>query len=809
MIHNYIKVAFRSITRHKISAFVNIAGLAMGIAAFLLLMEYISQEKSVNAFHKNLAQTYRLINQDAAGKTWPETEPGWAAIVKERFPQVTDFCRFNEETGSSIVAINKTADQTFSETKTGYADGNFFRFFSFPLLAGNEAALKNPNVVFISETTSKKYFGNTDPIGQSLVLNNQFGKTDYRVEGMFADMKANSDIQYDLIFSLETLKNPPNLNGNDWAATDNLSSQYINTFFTLDKKVDAKVFENTLTSLRNELKKDKDGVRFRLQAFSDIHLGSSLNDSYPTVANIKYVYMLAGIALLILVIAWFNYVNLSTAQSFKRANEVAVRKVIGANRRQLMSQFLSESFLINFLGLLVAILLVLVLQPLFNKLIGKELSIGSILISNTWLFGLLLLILGSLLSGAYTAFTLASFKPVETLKGKINKTTKGIFLRKSLVVSQFVISIVLIIATILIYKQLHFMQNKSLGLNPDQLLVFRGPQVGKDSTYKTRRSAFQNELKVSSFIKDVTISGCVPGGGYNFATSGFTQPASRKGDELKSYSFAIINDRFINTYQIPLLGGRNFTADECEVEWNDNDKVLMNETAIKQLGFHDPEEAIRTKVQWDERKLEIIGVLKDYNHTGVQNAIEPIIFYPQNNSSYYTVKLTSDKMNEKIASLEKLYKSDFPGNPFEFFFIDEHYAKLYASERQYANIFTTASLWAIFIACLGLFGLATFTVESRTKEIGVRKVLGASAGSIVSLLSKDFLILVFIAFMIAIPIAWYFMNRWLEDFAYRIDIGWWAFVVAGFISILIALITVSFQSVRAALANPINSLRTE
>ncbi len=809
MFRNYFKIALRNITRNKTSAFVNITGLALGICAFLLLMEYISLEQSVNKFHANLPQMYRLINEDPKGNTWPEVEPGWAAIFKQRFPEIKDVCRFDEETGNAIINKQNNTGESFSEIKTGYADGNFFSFFSFPMKAGNVSSLNKPNVVFLSETTAKKYFSNTSPLNQTIVVNNQFGKTIYTVEGVFADMKDNSDIQYNMLFSLETLRNPANLNGNGWAATDNLNTQYISTFFYLNKNVNIKAFENELTSLRTQLKPDKDGVQFKLQPFKNMHLGSSFGDTYPTAGNIKYIYMLGGIALLILLIAWFNYINLSTANSFKRANEVGVRKVIGASKKNLVFQFLGESFLTNALAFLLAIFFVVLLQPLFNKLIGKNLNLQTISTASTWLYGLLLLITGSLLAGAYTAFSLSAYKPVETLKGKINKSTKGVVLRKSLVVAQFSISIMLIIATILIYSQLHYMQNKKLGLNPNQLLVIRGPMVGQDSTFKLRQASFENALRGESFVKNFCASGSIPSGHYNFTTSGFTQPNSAKDDELKSYSFAIIDNRYLNTYQIPLVAGRNFTEAECNVDWNDNSKVLLNETAVKQLGFSNAEEATKTKIQWDERKLDVIGVVKDYNHTGAQHAVDPMIFYPQNNSSYFTVRLTPDNMEKKIASLEKIYKSGFTGNPFEYFFIDDNFNKLYASEKQYGDIFTSASVWAIFIACLGLFGLVTFTVESRTKEIGVRKVLGASVSNIVSLLTKDFLVLVFVAFIIATPVAWFAMNSWLNNFSYRIDVGWWVFVIAGLSAIFIALATISFHAVKAAIANPVKSLRTE
>lgn len=809
MFRNYLKIALRNITRNRTSAFINITGLVLGISAFLLLMEYISHEESVNKFHANIAQMYRLINQDPTENTWPEVEPGWAAIFKQRFPEIKDVCRFDEETGSTVISKNNNPNESFSETNTGYADGNFFSFFSFPLKEGQASSLNKPNVVFISETSAKKYFGDQNPLNQTLVINNQFGKTIYTVEGVFADMKDNSDIQYNMLFSLETLKNPANLNGNDWATPTNLNTQYLQTFFYLNKNVNIKAFEDKLTALRTQLKQDKDGVQFKLQAFKDMHLGSSFSDTYPTASNIKYVYMLGAITLLILLIAWFNYINLSTANSFKRANEVGVRKVIGASKKNLVFQFLGESLLLNIIALVGAVILIALLQPLFNKLVGKDLSFAAITTSSIWIYAILLLLMGSVLSGSYTAFSLSGFKPVDTLKGKISKTSKGILLRKSLVISQFTISIMLIIATILIYSQVHYMQNKNLGLNPNQLLVIRGPQVGDDSVLKLDKTVFENEVLSKSFVKDFCMTGSIPSGNYNFTTSGFTKPLSKKGDELKPYSFAIIDNRFLSTYQIPLIAGRNFTAQECAVKWNDNSKVLMNETAVKALGFINPEDISNTKIQWDERKLDVIGVVKDYNHVGAQRAIAPMIFYPSSNSAYFTVKVSPDNVQEKIASLQKIYQSDFKGNPFEYFFIDDNFNKLYASEKQYGNIFTSASLWAIFIACLGLFGLVTFTVESRTKEIGVRKVLGASITNIVSLLSKDFLILICIAFFIATPLAWFGMNKWLENFAYRIPIGWSVFVIAGLIAILLALITISYQAIKAAIANPVKSLRTE
>lgn len=807
MLQNYIKIAFRNLVRNKVYSFINIAGLAMGIAAFLLILEYVSLEKSVNQFHANLPNMYRVMMENTSGGSWSQIEPGWMPKAKERLPEVKDFCRYEQGTSQGIVK-NEAKNITFREQKIGYVEGNFFDFFSFPLKSGNAKSLNKPNVAFISETYSKKYFGDENPIGKTISLYNQFGNAPYTIEGVFADMGENSTISYDIAFSLETLKNEANLNGNSWANLNNLDSQFIEATILLQEGADYKAFEKKLTALRRELQKEKDANVFRIQPFSEAHLAASFSDTLQHTGNIRYIYMLAGVAFLILLIAWFNYINLSTANSLKRANEVGVRKVIGATQSNLVGQFLGESALVNVLAFLVAILLIVLLQPFFNEIIGKQLSLQSLSNSYVWIYGIALLLVGSLGSGAYTALVLSNYKPVETLKGKIAKTTKGIFLRKSLVVSQFSVSIALILFTILIYSQLQYMQKKDLGMNINQLLVMRGPDVGIDSTFKNRKNGFLNEISQQSFVKEYCTSGGVPSGWYNFMTEGIVSPKSKMGDENKAFAFTIIGDKFLEAYDIKLKSGRNFTPAECNVEWNDNSKVLVNERAIELLHLT-PEEALTTKIKWDERYLDIVGVVKNYHHASLQQAIDPMIFYPQNSSAYVTVRLTADKMSEKISSLENLYKKYFTGNPFEYFFVDENFNKQYVSEKQYGQLFTIASLWAIFIACLGLFGLATFTVESRTKEIGIRKVLGASVLSIVNLLSQEFLVLVGIAILLASPAAYYFMNKWLADFPYRIDIGWWIFALAAGFAIVIAVITVGFQSVKAALKNPIKSLKTE
>jgi len=807
MIKNYFKIAFRQLYKKKIYSLLNIGGLALGLAAFLLILEFVSLERSVNKFHTRLPDMYRVLCQNAQGDSWPQVEPGWADKVKAKLPEVKNYCRFPDGIAQGIVQ-NQLKNISFREQNINYTEGNFFEFFSFPLVSGTPADLKSPDVAFISQSSAKKYFGEESPIGKTLQLFNQFGDRAYTIKGVYKDIGEESDIRYDMVFSLETLKNKANLNGNTWADLDNLDNQYINMYLELSPNTDYKAVEKKFTALRREFQIEKDAIIFRLQPASEIHLAKSSGDDLQHTGNTRYVFMLIGIAFLILLIAWFNYVNLSTANAIKRANEVGVRKVIGATRTNLIALFMTESILVNLLAFIVGIVLVYLLQPLFNNLIGKNLNFTSLFLDPIWVIGLSMIVLGSVASGIYTALSLSGFKPIETLKGKITKTTGGVLLRKSLVVVQFSISVALIISTIIVFHQLRFMQKENLGFNASQLLGIPAPDMGRDSTYQQRKEAYQNEVAQQSFVQDYCTSGSGPGRGFNFATDGFTSSKSKPGTETKSFAFAIIGEKYLPVYNIQLKSGRNFTAAETRVEWNDNDKILINEKAAKELGFENAGEALTTKIKWDERYLQIVGVVKDYHHEGLQKSIVPMIFYPSQVNDL-TVKLTAENIKDKISSLEKIYKKYFNGNPFEYYFIDEFFNRQYKSEMQFGKIFTSASLLAILIACMGLLGLSIFTVESRTKEIGIRKTLGASITSITSLLSKDFLKLVFIAIIVASPVAYYFMHKWLQDFAYKVNIGLWVFVVAGVLVISVALLTVSFQAIKAAVANPVKSLRTE
>ena len=807
MFLSYLTTAYRSLTKNPVFSFINIAGLSLGIASFILILQYISFETSVNAFHKKLPQLYRVLAETPDGKTQDYTPPVFGPRIKQQFAEVENYCRIADGIFNGIVSSGDGNNlKSFKEQKGIYSDGSFFDLFSFSIKEGSGKALQQPNTVAISESTAKKYFDKQQAVGQVFTLNNQFGKTLYTIVAVYKDFPKNSDLQYDLIFSLATLANPANLNDNSWANLEGTSS-FLTTYLQLQREADYKALETKATTLRKSFLPDEESI-VRLQPLRYMHLPSSLNDYYTSYGNLSFVYLLGGIAVLIVVIAWFNYINLSTAGALKRAKEVGIRKVVGASKGQIVSQFLGESFLLNGVAFVLSFVFVNLFQSLFNAIIGKSLSITILSESVFFVFGFLLLIIGSLASGIYAAFVLSSFSASQTLKGAFSKSEKGVALRKILVVFQFSISVLLIASTFILYQQLQFMQSKNVGMNLNQLLVIIGPEVGRDSTYSQRTISFKNELTQASFVEKLSSTGSVPTEGYNFSTSGITRLNPLPGDEKLNYSILEIDEQFLTTYSIALQAGKNFTEQECNKKWNKIDKLIINERAALQLGFESAEKAIGQKVKW-ERDFEIVGVVNNYHHLSVKESIAPTIYFPRHNSHFFTVKLQTGKVQDQIAYLEKQYKAYFPGNPFEFFFVDENYNRQYHNEQQYGLVFTAASCLAIFIACLGLFGLATFTVEQRTKEIGIRKVLGASVTQITSLLSKDFIILIIIAILIATPLSWWGMEKWLQDFEYKIDITWWFFAVAGLIAIVIALLTISSQAIRAALTNPVKALKNE
>ena len=565
MLRSYLKIAFRSLRKNRVFSVINIAGLALGMATFVLIAEYVAFEFSVDRFHQNGPNLYRMLVEDNR-VTYPQQPPGVAPIAKAQFGEVQAFCRVAAGVSDGLVVRNGAGNnrKSFRETTTAYVDGSFFELFSFPLADGSGQSLRQPNAVALSETMARKYFGSGRAVGQVLTLENQFGQTPYTVGAVFRALPANTDFRATILFSLQTLANPANLNGSTWAALDNLENNYIDTYLQLRPQADYLALEAKLNDFKKKIA-PKDNSLFRLQPLGSVHLAASLSDYYATNGSLSFVYLLAGIAGLILVIAWFNYINLATAGALQRAKEVGVRKAIGAGSRQLMGQFLGESLLLNGVSLLLAFGLVTLLQQPFNELTGRALSLD--VLGYNWFWGAAvgLLLLGTLASGGYVALVLTRFQPVQVLKGAVSRVGRGVTLRQSLVVFQFSVSVALLVATGVMVQQLRFMQNQNLGMTLDQLLVVRAPDAGRDSTFGSRSAAFRQSVAGLASVGTYCTSGSVPGNWYNYKGDGITRLGSTNPDDgQKSYGIIYIDSRFLPTYGIDVVAGRNFTAAETD-----------------------------------------------------------------------------------------------------------------------------------------------------------------------------------------------------------------------------------------------------
>jgi putative ABC transport system permease protein len=801
------KTSVRSIKRNKVFSLINIVGLAIGIAVFLMITEYVATEWNANRFHQNYDRLYRVASTSKEGTQY-YLPPGYGPILKERFPGVQASVRVAEGIGGGVISYSEGQKEVkaFREQQVFYVDGNFLDVFSFEVLKGSPS-LRQPATLALTEKMALKLFGSADGVGRAVTISNQFGNTVYTVAAVIKDMPANSDIKASILLSIHTLESAANRDGNDWADPSTLNSGFLNIYCLLNKGVDPIGLEAQITSFTHEFNPQAKGSSVVLQPFKYLHLAPDFSYPYQTYGSMKLVFMLLMVSLLILLIAWVNYINLSTVQALKRAKETGVRKVLGASRSQIARQFLSETLLVTVFSLIIALVFVQLFQPVFNQFTGKDLSLSALNKGWFWALAAGIVVLGSLLSGSYVAFVLSSYKPMATLRGKVGQSNNGYSLRKGLVVFQFAISVVFIIATIVLYKQLVYMRTESLGMKLEQLLVIQGPTVSSEGQAE-RNFTFKNQLRTLPFVKKVAASNNVPGRGYNFSAAGITPQNPSPGDEKKGFNMFIADEQFFDTYGISFAAGQSFSENDAIKSWNNVPKVILNEKSAAQLKFKDAESAIGKKILWG-KEYEVIGVVKDYHHLSLHSTIEPVIYLASVSYSYFTVQTDLANIQDKIATIEKMYKAAFPGNPYEYFFADETFNQQYRSEQDLGSIFIVAALIAIFIACLGLFGLAAFSARQRIKEIGIRKVLGASVTDITSLLSKDFIVLVIVAILIGSPVAWWGMSRWLQDFPYRTTIDWWVFLVAGLAAVVIALATVSTQAIRAALTNPVNSLKTE
>jgi putative ABC transport system permease protein len=811
MIKNYLKIAWRNLGRNKTFSLINIVGLAIGLACFILIALYVADELSYDRYNKKADRICRVNSDIVFGGNKLHLAVAcdpMGATLKKDYPQVEEFVRFFNSSGSKLI---KKGNEFINEDHVVHADSTLFNVFTLPAIAGDtKTALNEPNTVVITESAAKKYFGTTDAIGKTVETNDN-SSTLYKVTAVIQDIPRTSHFNFDFIFSMDNVNY-------QWG---NYLSMNHQTYIVLKEGTDYKAFEKNFTQVINkyvlpqakqfmnissmdEFKKAGNKLEFSLIPLTDIHLYS---DRYPELGvngNIQYVYIFSAIALFVLLIACINFMNLSTARSSNRAKEVGIRKVLGTEKRSLIGQFLTESIIMALIALIIAVGLAWSCISYFNDISGKNLAISELLKPQYLLFLVMLPFAVGALAGSYPAFYLSSFRPIAVLKGKINAGFKRSNLRNALVIFQFTISIFLIIGTIIIYRQLNYIQNKKLGFNKDQLLTING--TGALSSPE----AFKTEVSKMAGVNGATFSGYLPVSGSSRSDNTYSKESvmdSKNGLNMQTW---VIDPDYIKVMGMEMVNGRNFSKEFG----TDSSGLIINETTARLLGYGNP---VGKKLytyfqdQFSNRLIsyDIIGVVKNFHFESLKETIGPLCFRMGNSNWSASFKVNTTNIKSLIANIQTKWKSMAPGMPFSYQFVDEAFNNMYRDELRTGKLGLGLAVIAILIACLGLFGLAAYMAEQRTKEIGVRKVLGASVGNIVSMLSKNFLMLVILSSLIAFPFAWWAMNKWLQDFAFRINIGWWVFIAAGLSAVVIALATISFQAIKAAIVNPVKSLRAE
>jgi len=813
MVGNYLKLAVRNLSKRRGYAILNIAGLTIGMTCCLLIFHYVSFERSYDDFHPAANDIVRLRLDSYQGKlAWKSATiyPAIPPTMKKDFPEVVDFCRLID---AEVMLTNDATNTKFNEIKGYFADPSVLKMFGIKLLKGNPAtALDAPDKLLVSETMAKKYFGNDEPMGKKLTVRDPRLTQTYQVTGVFKDYPANSHLDIKYLVSYSTLGRNLRQFGDSSDATNTNWGWYdFYGYLQLRPGTDLKKFEAKFPGF---VKRNLDTMSFyktngykhelSIMPVTAIHLESNYNQEAEVNGSGQAVGFLFLVAIFIIGIAWINYINLATARSVERAREVGVRKVMGAMKADLIRQFLIESFVLNLVSLLISVAVFFALINLFDVFVGRDHATGISLTPSYWRIFIGLFLLGTVLSGIYPAFVLSGFQPVKVLKGVFKNTTSGLLLRKGLIITQFVTSVVLIAGTIIVYQQLKYMRDQKLGLNINQTLVLEGAGTVVDSVYQNVYQPFKGELLQQPGIKTVTSSSNVAGKEI-YWTNSLRRIGAQNEVPVTLYHLGVDYD-YIPSYEVQLLAGRNFSK-----EFKTDEKaVLLNETAAQLLGFKTPQEAINGRLRRNRDTLTIIGITANFHHEGLQKAIQPqILMLTPNIRSYYSLKVETSDVQKTVASVEKVWNKHFPADPLNYFFLDDLFNSQYKSEMLFGKVFGIFSFLAILIACFGLLGLSAYNVLQRTKEIGIRKVMGASVNSILVLLSKDFMKLVLIALVLAIPVGWYIMNNWLQDFAYRINVSWWVFALAGALALLIALVTIGLQVLKAAVDNPVKSLRSE
>jgi putative ABC transport system permease protein len=809
MFKNHWRLALRNLGRRKGYSTLNILGLTIGITCCLLILQYVAYEKSYDRFPPNAGQIVRLrLDAWQKGKlAWQSATvyPAIAAAMKKDFPEVEKTCRLID---ANMLLANEQNHTKFKEEKGYFADPSAIGMLGIHLLKGDPAkALDGPDKIILSAATAKKYFGNENPMGKRLIQRDGNNLT-LEVSGVFEDYPSNSHLILHHLVSYTTLDKQI---GDSSQPAETAWGWYdFYTYVQLKPGTDWRQLQAKLPAFCDRYINNKIGKKANarnelfLIPLTDIHLYSNYNQEAEVNGNGKAVSFLFLIAFFIIVIAWVNYTNLATARSLERAKEVGVRKVLGAARRDLIAQFLTESFLLNLVSGLLALGAAWLLTPAFNNLIGSD-QTSSFFLPSIYSLGFAAIFLtGALLSGAYPALVLSGYHPITVLKGLFKNSARGLVLRKSLIVGQFAISVILIAGTILVYQQVQYMRRQQLGVNINQTLVINGARSPQDSVYKDVFQPFKTDLLQQASIKNMTSSSSVMGQEI-YWTNGVNRVGETTNNNVTMYIMGIDYD-FLPAYDLQLTAGRNFSKEYR----TDNKAILVNEKAANLLGFKDAKDALGGKIRRGRDTLNIVGVVSDYHHQGLQKAINPmLILLTPDIRSFYSVKMTTANPAQTIAAIKKTWDRYFPNDPFTYFFLDESFNEQYKADARFGNVFGMFAFLAILIACFGLLGLSAYNVLQRTKEIGIRKVLGATVQQLIFLLSKEFLYLVLVALVIAIPLTWWVMYNWLQDFAYRISIQWWVFGLAGIMAIAIALLTVGLQALKAALNNPVKSLRSE
>lgn len=805
MIKNYFKIAIRNLWRSKGFSAINIIGLAIGIATCLIIMLFVQHELSYDRFNKKADRIVRVVFRgQVQGEKMKEANvfPPVAQTLAKDYPEVQEATRISYG-GSPMVTYN---DKTFKENGFAYADANFFQVFTLPLLKGDaKTALVQPNTMIITKAIAEKYFGKENPIGK--VLNLKSLNTSYKITGLIDKVPEKSHFHFDLFASMASL---PDAKSNSWMTSGFYTYLVLPEGYdyrkleaklpqTLEKYMGPQIQQAMGMSL-SQFKSNGNNLEIQLQPLTDIHLHSDFTNDFEPYGDIRYIYIFSAIALFMLLVACVNFMNLSTASASKRSKEVGIRKVLGSLKSQLVWQFMLESIILTGIALMLAVVFVKLALPMFNQLSGKKLDMQ--LLENPLLLpGLLVLgLFTGFLAGSYPAFFLSSFNPVTVLKGTFTSGIKSRGLRSGLVVFQFFISIALMVSTAVVYQQLSYIQHKKLGYNKDQVLVL--PETW---LLGQKESVLRQQLQQDPRIASVTSSGYLPAGPSN--GNNFFVYAENAASQIKTLRYEV-DYHYIPTLGMQIKYGRNFSKDFA----TDSSGVILNETAAKALGWENNalgKTITRADNNGTKATYRVVGVVKDFHFKSLHERISPLVMTL--NSGYGTLILKTK--TKDIAGLLITIKSHWDKlnaeAPFSYSFLDERFNNTYRAEQNTGSILGIFAGLTIFVACLGLFGLATFTARQRNKEIGIRKVLGASVTGIVSLLSKEFLKLVAIAFIIAAPIAWFIMNKWLQDFAYRITMAWWIFALAALAAIVITVLTVSIQAIKAAVANPVKSLRSE